>query len=30
MRLMQLSGETIAYPGHGMKTKIAWERGNFA
>ena len=30
MRLMQLDGETIAYPGHGMKTKIAWERGNFA
>jgi len=29
-RLMQLSGETIAYPGHGMKTKIAWERGNYA
>lgn len=29
-RLMQLSGETVAYPGHGMKTKIAWERGNFA
>ncbi len=30
MRLMQLDGETIAYPGHGMKTKIAWERGNYA
>ncbi len=29
-RLMQLPPETIAYPGHGMKTKIAWERGNFA
>ena len=29
-RLMQLDGETVAYPGHGMKTKIAWERGNFA
>lgn len=29
MRLMQLDGETIAYPGHGMKTKIAWERGNY-
>ncbi len=27
-RLMKLPGETIAYPGHGMKTKIAWERGN--
>ena len=30
MRLMQLDGEMIAYPGHGMKTKIAWERGNYA
>ena len=29
-RLMQLHGETVAYPGHGMKTKIAWERGNYA
>ena len=29
-RLMQLDGETIAYPGHGMKTRIAWERGNYA
>lgn len=29
-RLMQLPAETVAYPGHGMKTKIAWERGNFA
>ena len=29
-KLMQLPGETVAYPGHGMKTKIAWERGNFA
>ena len=28
-RLMQLDGETVAYPGHGMKTKIAWERGNY-
>lgn len=26
MRLMQLDGETVAYPGHGIKTKIAWER----
>ena len=26
-RLSELDGETIAYPGHGMKTKIAWERG---
>ena len=30
MRLMQLEDETIAYPGHGMKTKIAWERGSYA
>lgn len=29
-RLMQLPAETVAYPGHGMKTKIAWERGNLA
>ena len=29
-RLMQLPAETLAYPGHGMKTKIAWERGNLA
>lgn len=29
-RLMQLDGNTVVYPGHGMKTKIAWERGNFA
>ena len=29
-RLMQLDEEIVAYPGHGMKTKIAWERGNFA
>lgn len=27
-QLMQLPGETIAYPGHGMKTKIDWERGS--
>ena len=26
-RLMLLPGNTVAYPGHGMKTKIAWERG---
>lgn len=25
-RLMQLNEETVAYPGHDMKTKIAWER----
>ena len=29
-RLMKLDGETVAYPGHGIKTKIAWERGNYA
>ena len=29
LRLMQLGGDTVAYPGHGMKTKIAWERGNY-
>ena len=29
-RLMQLPPETVAYPGHGMKTKIAWERGSLA
>ena len=26
-RLKELPPETIVYPGHGMKTKIAWERG---
>lgn len=29
-RLMLLPEDTIAYPGHGMKTKIAWERGTNA
>ena len=29
-RLSTLDGETIAYPGHGMRTKIAWERGMHA
>lgn len=29
-KLMRLPAQTVAYPGHGMKTKIAWERGNFA
>ena len=28
--LTRLPGDTIAYPGHGMKTKIAWERGTNA
>ena len=26
-RLLALDGEIVAYPGHGMRTKIAWERG---
>ena len=29
-RLMKMEPEIVVYPGHGMKTKIAWERGNFA
>lgn len=29
-KVMKLDDEIIVYPGHGMKTKIAWERGNFA
>lgn len=29
-RLMKLDGDIVAYPGHGMRTKIAWERGNYA
>ncbi|MBR3796781.1 MAG: MBL fold metallo-hydrolase [Clostridia bacterium] len=29
MRLMQLDGETSVYPGHGIRTKIAWERGAY-
>lgn len=29
-RLMKLDADISAYPGHGMKTKIAWERGHFA
>jgi len=28
-KLMTLDEETVVYPGHGMKTKIAWERGNY-
>lgn len=29
LRLMQLDGETVVYPGHDIKTKIAWERGAY-
>ena len=29
-RLYALDEDIVAYPGHGMKTKIAWERGSFA
>lgn len=29
-RLMKLSGDTLVYPGHGMKTRIALERGYYA
>ena len=29
-RLMNMEDDIIAYPGHGPKTKIAWERGNYA
>lgn len=29
-RLMKLPDDTVCYPGHGMKTKIAWERGTQA
>ena len=25
-RLLELPGDTVCYPGHGMKTKIAWEQ----
>lgn len=25
-RLLKLPGNTVCYPGHGMKTKIAWEQ----
>ena len=25
-RLLKLPGDTVCYPGHGMKTKIAWEQ----
>lgn len=28
-KLMKLDENTDVYPGHGMKTKIAWERRNF-
>lgn len=29
-RLMKLPDDTVCYSGHGMKTKIAWERGTQA
>lgn len=29
-KLLALDAEIVAYPGHGMKTKIGWERGLFA
>ena len=29
-RLLGLPEQTIVYPGHGMKTKIAWERRQYA
>lgn len=29
-RLYAMDGEIVAYPGHGMKTKIEWERGLYA
>ncbi len=29
-RLSKLDEKTVAYPGHGMKTKIGWERGMYA
>ena len=29
-RLMKLPDDMVCYPGHGMKTKIAWERGTQA
>ncbi len=29
-RLMKLPDDAVCYPGHGMKTKIAWERGTQA
>jgi len=28
-KLLKLPEQTVVYPGHGMKTKIAWERGSF-
>lgn len=28
-RLMKLNDQTIVYPGHGMKTRIAWERRQY-
>jgi len=28
-RLLKLDEKTVVYPGHGMRTKIAWERRSF-
>lgn len=28
-RLLKLDDHTVVYPGHGMRTKIGWERGSF-
>lgn len=28
-RLLKLDDQTVVYPGHGMRTKIGWERGSF-
>lgn len=29
-KLLKLPAQTVVYPGHGTRTKIAWERGSFA
>lgn len=29
-KLLKLEEQTLVYPGHGMRTKIAWERRSFA
>ena len=28
-RLLKLDDQTVVYPGHGMRTKIGWERRSF-